>query len=63
MPDSPAPAPTTLATAPKPSGVLLLVDENQTRTMRNTFLFWEAVTLALGLYIGKKLGEPKGMTK
>ena len=59
MPDSP----TTLATTPKPSGVMFLVDENQSRTMRNTFIFWEAVTLALGLYIGKKLGEPKGISK
>ena len=52
-----------ITTAPKPSGVMLLVDENQSRQMRNTFLFWEAMTFALGLYVGKKLGEPKGMAK
>lgn len=51
------------AIAPAPSSVVLLVDENQRRTMRNTFLFWEALTFGLGLYIGKKLAEPKGLTK
>lgn len=52
-----------ITTTPKPSGVMLLVDENQSRSMRNTFIFWEVATLALGLYIGKKLGEPKGIAR
>ncbi len=53
------PALTTVA----PGSVVLLVDENQKRQMRNTFLFWEAATLALGIYVGKKFFEPKGTTK
>lgn len=51
-----------LTTVPAGS-VVLLVDENQKRQMRNTFLFWEALTLGLGIYVGKKMFEPKGPTK
>lgn len=41
-----------------PGNVVLLVDANQVRSMRNTFVFWEFVTLGLGIYIGKKVFEP-----
>ena len=51
-----------LTTVPAGS-VVLLVDENQKRQMRNTFLFWEALTLGLGIYVGKKMFEPKGIVK
>lgn len=51
-----------LTTVPAGS-VVLLVDENQKRQMRNTFLFWEFATLGLGIYVGKKLFEPKGVVK
>lgn len=51
-----------LTTVPAGS-VVLLVDENQKRQMRNTFLFWEALTLGLGIYVGKKMFEPKGVVK
>jgi hypothetical protein len=46
------------AAAIAPKSVVLLVDPNQVRTMRNTFVFWEFVTLGLGIYIGKKVFEP-----
>ncbi len=49
---------TPAAPAVAPKTVVLLVDDNQVRSMRNTFVFWEFVTLGLGIYIGKKVFEP-----
>lgn len=59
MADAVANPPAVLAPLPQSSNVMLLVDDNQKRAMRNTFLFWEFATLALGIYVGKKLAEPK----
>lgn len=41
------------------SSVTLIVDPNQSKKLRNTFICWELVTLGLGIYIGKKVWEPK----
>jgi hypothetical protein len=53
-PSQVVPAPVAVA----PQSVVLLVDENQRRAMRNTFVFWELATLALGIYVGKKFFAP-----
>lgn len=47
------------ATELKPAQVVLLVDSDQKKSMRNTFVFWEAVAFGLGIYVGKKLYEGK----
>ena len=40
------------------ASVALIVDAEQKRKLRNTFICWELATLALGVYIGKKVWEP-----
>jgi hypothetical protein len=42
-----------------PSTVTLIVNPEQKKELRNTFILWELATLALGIYIGKKVWEPK----
>lgn len=41
-----------------PATVALIVDPAQKKQLRNTFICWEIATLALGIYIGKKVWEP-----
>lgn len=42
-----------------PATVALIVDPEQKKKLRNTFICWEVATLALGIYIGKKVWEPR----
>lgn len=40
-----------------PSTVTLIVDPQQQKQLRNTFVFWEILTFGLGVFVGKKLFE------
>lgn len=56
--DAPSLTPAQPVAVQAPSTVTLIVDPQQQKQLRNTFVFWEVLTFGLGVYVGKKIWEP-----